>query len=93
LIHEHRTLRLRDVDHAETTLRRFMGEVEDAPTVRQLLECESLAAVALAVQVVVADQHHVARFGRALCRQRGTGQHETHDQERDGQGVAHGRVF
>jgi hypothetical protein len=40
---------LRDVDHAETTLRGFMCEVKDAPPVRQLLERESLAAVAQAI--------------------------------------------
>ena len=79
LIHEHRGSRFRDVDDAETALRRLVREVEDAPPVRQLLKGEPLAAVALAVQVVVPDQHHVARFGRALRHQRGTGQHQTHD--------------
>ena len=87
------TFLMSETSSAETTLRGFMREVEDAPPVRQLLERESFAAVAQAIQVVVSDQHHVARFGRALRHQRGTDQHETHDQERDVKGCAHGRVF
>ncbi len=82
-----------------------MGEVEDASPIRQLLERESLAAIAepsrvrlracaaTAGQVVVADQHHVARFGGALCDERHTGQYEAHDQERNVKGCAHGGVF
>ena len=67
-----------------------MGEVQDASPVRQLLERESLAAIAEPVEIVVADQRHVARLGRALCGQRRTGQCEAHDQKRDVKGSAHG---
>src|SRR5262245_42486457 len=70
-----------------------MGEVEDASAVRQLLERESLAAIAEPIQIVVPDQHHVARFGRALCRQRRTGQQQAHEQKRSVKGCAHGGVF
>ena len=44
-----------------------MGEVQDAAAVRPLLDGEPFAAVAIAVQVVVANKHDVRRVRPALC--------------------------
>ena len=73
-----------------------MRQVENAPAVRPLLERQALAAVALAIQVVVPDEHHVARFGAALRMHRRYARgslSQCQTATRDVQGIAHGRVF
>jgi hypothetical protein len=57
------------------------------------LQGQSFAAVALAVQVVVPDEHHVARLGAALGLHRARERQRQADHDGQVQGIAHGRVF
>ena len=63
-------------------------------TLRLMETRKPFTTIAQTIQVVVPDERHVARFGRALGIEARCGrQHQTHDQEQDVEGCAHGRVF
>jgi hypothetical protein len=48
----------------------FMRQVKNAPAIGPLLESEPLASVAVAVEIIVADQDNVVRFRLRLTADR-----------------------
>ena len=67
LVDQYRIFGMRNIDDADAGFLPFMSQIEDAPAIGPLLDRESFAAVAIAVEIVVADQGHVAGFGDGLC--------------------------
>src|ERR1700686_333682 len=58
LIEKQGSLWVRDVENAQASLLPFVREIEDPTTVRPLLDGHSLAAIAIAVQLVMRDELH-----------------------------------
>ncbi len=50
---------MRDIDNADAGFLTFVREIQDAASIGPLLDGESFAAVAIAVEIVVGDQDHV----------------------------------
>ena len=61
---------MRNVDNADAGFLPFVRQIQDAASIGPLLDSQSFASVAVAIQIVVADQDHVVRFGRGLGAQR-----------------------
>ena len=57
---------MRDVHNAQAPVLALMRQVEKTPAIRPLLDRQTLAAVTVAVQVIVANQNDVLRFGSGL---------------------------
>ncbi len=51
---------MRDIHDAQAGLLPFMSQIEDAPAVGPLLDCQAFPAIAVTVEIVVGDQGHVA---------------------------------
>ncbi len=60
--HDRRTLRMRDVDDAETRARTFVRQIQKSTAVRQLLDCQPLPAVAMSIEIRMTDQLHILRI-------------------------------
>jgi len=54
---------MRNINDAHAGFLAFMSQVENASSIGPLLDRESLTSVAIAVEIVVADQGHVVGFG------------------------------
>ena len=50
---------MRDIDNADAGFLAFMSQIKNAPAIRPLLDGESLAAVAIAIEIVMADEDDV----------------------------------
>ena len=58
---------MRHIHDAQTGFLSLVGEIQHATAVGELLDREALATVAVAVEVVVADERDVLRFRSRLC--------------------------
>ena len=70
LVDQYRIFGMRNIDDAHAGLLPFMSQVEDAASIGPLLDRESFAPVAIAVEIVVADQNHVVGFRLRLSAER-----------------------
>ena len=69
---------MRNVHDAQAGFLAFMRQIQNAAAIGPLLDREAFAPVAVAVEIVVADERHVVRFGLRLGAQ---GQNEEHGQQ------------
>jgi len=57
-------------DDAQAGCFRLMRHIEDAPPIGTLLDCQPLATITVAIEIVVANKHHVLLFCRLSVNRR-----------------------
>jgi hypothetical protein len=55
---------MRDIEDADAGFLSFVSEIKNAASIGPLLDGQSLAAIAIAIEIVVADEDYVVGFRR-----------------------------